>query len=46
MNRRIVLLNAPIVPAAQKTPGSIEQSGADRDAAFRQTKARFFDCHL
>jgi hypothetical protein len=43
MDRGIVLLDAPVVPAAEKPAGGVEERGPDRDPAFREAEARLFE---
>jgi len=40
MRRGIVLLDAAVVPAAEQPSSGVEESGPDRDPAFRKAEAR------
>src|SRR5580704_2757880 len=46
MRRRIALLHPAVVPSAQKFPGVIEKSRADRNPALRKPVLRFFHRRL
>jgi hypothetical protein len=43
MHRRIILLNAAVVPASKQVSLTVEQRCAYGYAAFGQSTARFFD---
>ena len=43
VDRRVVFLDAPVVPAAEQSSAPVEERGADRDAALREPQPGLLD---
>jgi hypothetical protein len=46
MDRRIILLNSPVVTGSEEFAAAGKEGGADRNPAFGQTLVRFLYSHF